>query len=97
MADHPIVSSVAVHLDLDPYLSLEALESYSGFDISTLKRFMRLRTNPLPYFQPTPNGKKVVRKSEWDTWILRHRKEGVTTNGRDVSGLVNRAMAAFQA
>jgi|SRR5215472_10084860 len=60
----------------DPYLSLAALESYSGLGRKTLRGFLD-RTPPaqaLPCFRL--DGKILVRRSDFDNFMLQFRAQG---------------------
>jgi excisionase family DNA binding protein len=79
-----VVGKVEVrHVALDPYLTVEALVAYSGMSRRTLQRHLTARHNPLPHFKP--GGKILVRRSEFDQWMERHRASATG----DVTGLVN--------
>ena len=69
LAERVIVSTV-----LDPFLSLKALAVYSGLGVRTLRSYLSDLTHPLPCYRV--GGKILVRRSEFDTWIARHRQVG---------------------
>jgi excisionase family DNA binding protein len=72
-----------VRLPLDPYLTLEALIGYSGLSRRTLQRHLSDARDPLPHFKP--GGRILVKRSEFDQWMERHRASATG----DVAGLVN--------
>ena len=57
----------------DKYLSLKELSEYSGLSVSWLKaRTKNTCSDPIPCFNPG-NGKILVKQSEFDKWMERHR------------------------
>jgi hypothetical protein len=56
---------------LDPYLSLKALADYSSLSVRMLRYCLDDPDHPLPCYQV--NRKLLVRRSEFDTWVTRHR------------------------
>jgi hypothetical protein len=78
MAERVIVSTA-----LDPFLSLRALASYGGLSVRTLRGYLDHPTRPLPHYRV--GGKILVRRSEFDAWIVAHRRVGLA----DVEGIVN--------
>ena len=69
-----LAERVIVSTTLDPFLSLKALAGYSGLGVRTLRGYLRDITHPLPCYRV--GGKILVRRSEFDTWIARHRQVG---------------------
>lgn len=67
-----IIESVGIKTDLDPYLSLQALASYSGLSVRTLRNYLRGPCH-IPHYKV--NGKILVRKSDFDKWLLAFRVE----------------------
>lgn len=55
---------------LDNYFDLKKLSDYSSYSISSLQKFIK---KGLPYYQPEPTGKILVRQSEFDKWINHFR------------------------
>lgn len=80
-------------LDLeDRYLDLDALSNYSGLSVRRLRGFLRDPLHPLPHFKPGgPDGKVLVRKSEFDQWIERHRQR----QAKDLDRVVEVVLAEF--
>jgi len=60
----------------DPYLTLKTLSGYSGLSVRTLRDYIHDPIQPLPSYQP--GGKILVRRSEFDGWMARHRRVGPT-------------------
>ena len=54
----------------DAYLSVRALAQYSGLSVRTLRTYLAA-ADPLPHFKL--RGKILVKRSEFDTWLLRFR------------------------
>ena len=69
-----LAERVIVSTTLDPFLSLKALAAYSGLGVRTLRAYLTDITHPLPCYRV--GGKILVRRSEFDTWIARHRQVG---------------------
>jgi hypothetical protein len=78
-ADRPrlvVVDELTVTSALDPYLSLRALATYSSSSVRWLRGRLVDPHQPLPCFR-LPGGKILVRRSEFDAWIARHRQMDV--------------------
>jgi hypothetical protein len=58
----------------DQYLDLRRLSLYSGIGIRTLRSHLVRCANPLPYYRV--GGKILVKRSEYDEWILAFRARG---------------------
>jgi len=58
--------------DLDPFLSLKALASYSGLGVRKLRTYLNDSLRPLPYYRV--GGKILVHRSEFDAWIATYRQ-----------------------
>ena len=69
-----LAERVIVSTQLDPFLSLKALATYSGFSRRKLSDYLDDLAHPLPCYRV--GGKIVVRRSEFDTWIARYRQIG---------------------
>lgn len=69
-----VAERVIVSTQLDPFLSLRALAAYSGLGVRTLRDHLSDLTHPLPCYRV--GGKILVRRSEFDGWIARHREVG---------------------
>lgn len=78
-----LAERVVVSTALDPFLSLRALASYAGLSVRTLREYLDHPSRPLPHYRV--GGKILVRRSEFDGWIIAHRRVGVA----DVAGIVN--------
>jgi excisionase family DNA binding protein len=77
-----LAERVVVSTTLDPFLSLRALATYAGLSVRTLRQYLDHPTRPLPHYRV--GGKILVRRSEFDAWIVAHRRVGVA----DVAGIV---------
>ena len=80
----------AISLDLDPYLSLRALAIYSGLSVRTLRKALADSVHPLPHYRPG-GGKVLVRRSEFDRWMSRFRREG-----QDLARMVSEAVGGLK-
>lgn len=69
LAERMVVSSA-----LDPFLSLRALAAYSSLSVRTLRGHVTDLAHPLPCYRL--GAKILVRRSEFDTWMLQHRHVG---------------------
>jgi hypothetical protein len=90
-----IVEAVALHQDLDPYLSLPALAGYSGLSV---RRLRSLLCDGLPHFRVGARGERgkrgakiLVRRSDFDGWMKRWRHQE-TAPPRDLDAIVEVAM-----
>jgi excisionase family DNA binding protein len=70
LAVHP-VASVAVRVELDPYLSLKGLAGYASLSRRTLQDLVNDSQDPLPSYRV--GGKILVRRSDFDRWMIRRR------------------------
>ena len=52
----------------DRYLSLRSLAAYAGVSVRTLRGLLVRRHGPLPHYRM--GGKILVRRSEFDAWII---------------------------
>lgn len=77
-----VLDRVALQVTLDPYLSLAALARYGGLSVRKLRAHLNDVTHPLPCYRV--GGRILVRRSEFDRWILAFRQRG----RRDVDRLV---------
>ena len=78
-----LAERVIVSTTLDPFLTLKALASYSGMSVRKLRDHLEAAIHPLPHYRV--GGKILVRRSEFDAWMARHRQ----AHGADVAGIVN--------
>jgi len=71
-----VVEHIMLTAPADPFLSLRALADYSGLSVRTLRKF--LERNPpsqaLPCYRL--EGKVVVRRSDFDTFMQQYRTQG---------------------
>ncbi len=68
-----VIDQLSVSAGLDPWLSLRALASYSGLSVRKLRYLLADPHGPLPSYRV--DGKVLVRRSEFDAWMARHRNE----------------------
>ncbi len=59
----------------DSYLSLRDLSTYSGISVRKLRAHLKDPTHPLPCFR-VGGGKLLVRRSDFDAWMVRFRTIG---------------------
>lgn len=69
-----LAERVVISTPLDPFLSLQALATYSGLSRRKLRDYLADPAHPLPCYRI--GGKIVVRRSEYDTWATRYRQVG---------------------
>lgn len=69
-----LAQRVIVSTTLDPFLSLKALQDYAGFSRRTLLDLMARDRNALPHYRLSDTGKIVVRRSEFDAWMIQYRR-----------------------
>ncbi len=70
-----LAERVLLSTQLDPFLSLKALASYSGLSRRTLQKYLELPPDQaLPCYRV--GGKILVRRSEFDAWIEPYRTRG---------------------
>jgi hypothetical protein len=66
---------IVLSTPLDPYLPLRALAQYAGLSVRTLRNYLDgAPDEALPCYRV--GGKILVRRSEFDAWITRHRAHG---------------------
>lgn len=78
-----LAERVVISSELDPFLSLEALASYSGLSRRKLRDYLTDPTHPLPCYRI--GGKILVRRSEYDAWAATYRQVGLPDVDRIVS------------
>jgi hypothetical protein len=79
------VPDLAIAMPLDPYLTLRALAAYSGCSTRWLRERLTCLTHPLPHYRV--NGKILVRRSEFDTWMAPFRQLGSPVREAAVAAL----------
>ena len=57
----------------DRYLDIKALSAYSSLSISTIRNYIADDDDPLPSF--CIKRKILIKKSEFDRWMERHRTD----------------------
>ncbi len=65
------VGSIAVRVDLDPYLGMAALAAYLGLSRRTIQNLVADPGDPLPTYRV--GAKLLSRRSEVDVWMGRRR------------------------
>ena len=83
-------AQVVLSTQLDPFLSLKALTSYSGLSVRKLREYLVDPVYPLPSYRV--GGKILVRRSEFDGWLQQFRK---ANDGREARELVDRIVNGF--
>jgi hypothetical protein len=81
-----VAERVVLSTELDPFLSLKALATYSGLGVRTLRAHLTDPRHPLPCYRI--GGKILVRRSEYDSWAARYRQVGHAEVDRIVSDVV---------
>jgi excisionase family DNA binding protein len=66
-----VLGTVAVTVDLDPYLGMAALAAYLGLSRRTLQDLVNDPTDPLPTFRV--GARLLARRSEVDAWMAPRR------------------------
>jgi hypothetical protein len=74
--------------DRDKYFDLKGLSAYSSLSVRTLRDYLSDAVDPIPAF--CVRRKILVRKSDFDRWVSRHR-----IDTKNVSRLVDEVVAAF--
>jgi hypothetical protein len=69
-----VLEGIELATTLDPYLSLRALAAYSGSSVRWLRDRLGDPHHPLPSYHP--EGKVLVRRSEFDAWMAQYRQVG---------------------
>ena len=84
----PVVERLVMSAQVDNYLGLEALASYSGLAERTLRAHIASPVHPLPHYRI--GGRVLIRRSDYDQWATAHRRVGVNLEER-VESLQGRA------
>jgi excisionase family DNA binding protein len=69
-----LAERVVISSQLDPFMALKALADYSGLSVRKLREYLEAPAHPLPCYRV--GGKILVRRSEFDAWMSRHRHVG---------------------
>ena len=72
----------------DQYFDLKGLEAYSALKVPTLRDY--IKSGDLPCFKL--KGKILVRRSEFDAWIEKHR----LNNKRDIGNMVDEIIISLK-
>jgi hypothetical protein len=86
-----LAERVVISIPLDPFLSLRALAAYSGLSVRTLRSHIADVAHPLLHYKV--GSKVVVRRSEFDAWMVQHRRRGT---GADVGDIVNEMISGVR-
>jgi hypothetical protein len=82
-----LAERVVVSTQLDPFLDLRALSSYSSLSVRKLRDLIEDPMHPIPNYRPC--GKILVRRSEFDTWMATYRHHGRVDVDRIVSEVLD--------
>ena len=69
-----VAERVVLSTELDPFLTLKALATYSSLGVRTLRAHLTDPRHPLPCYRI--GGKIVVRRSEFDAWVAQFKTVG---------------------
>ena len=78
-----LAERVVISSELDPFLSLQALATYSSLSVRKLRDYLTDPIHPLPCYRI--GGKILVRRSEYDAWAASYRQVGQANVDRVVS------------
>jgi hypothetical protein len=70
----PAAERIVLSTELDPWLPLRALATYSGLSVRTLRDYINTPLLALPSYRI--GGKVLVRRSEFDAWMNQYRQVG---------------------
>lgn len=70
-----VVEGLALSSPADPYLTLRALAAYSACSVRWLRDRLTDAHRALPHYR-LPGGKILVRRSDFDAWLVRYRRIG---------------------
>jgi hypothetical protein len=71
-----LVERVMLTAPADPFLSLRALADYSGLSVRTLRTFLERNPPAQALVCYRLAGKVVVRRSDFDAYMLQYRAQG---------------------
>jgi len=66
-----VIEAVTIHQDIDPWLSLRGLAEYCSLSRRTLQDLVNDTSDPIPSYRV--GGRILVKRSEFDRWMLRRR------------------------
>jgi len=81
-----LAERVVISSELDPFLSLQALATYSSLSRRKLRDYLTDPIHPLPCYRI--GGKILVRRSEYDVWAARFRQVGNPDVDRIISNVL---------
>jgi Helix-turn-helix domain len=82
----PAAERIVLSTELDPWLPLRALAGYSGLSVRTLRDYINAPMRALPCYRI--GGKVLVRRGEFDAWMLQHRQVGPGGLDRAVDSVI---------
>ena len=81
------IAEITISLQ-DGYFDLKGLAAYSTLGVSTLRDY--IRSGKLPAYKV--KGKVLVKKSEFEKWMDKHRMD----KKRDINGIVNEIVGSLK-
>ncbi len=81
-----LAERVVISTPLDPFLSLQALATYSGLSRRKLRDYLAHPARALPCYRI--GGKILVRRSEYDAWAMSYRQVGQPAVDRIVTDVL---------
>jgi hypothetical protein len=82
----PAAERIVLSTELDPWMPLRALAGYSGLSVRTLRDYINAPLRALPCYRI--GVKVLVRRSEFDAWMLQHRQVGPAGLDRVVDSVI---------
>src|SRR5437763_431153 len=76
LAGNDVAKYLRTVVSTEAYLSLKGLAVYSGLSVRRLRECLHDHDRPLPCYRI--GGKILVRKSDFDAWAMRFRKDEVS-------------------
>ena len=74
----------------DNYLDIKSLSKYSSLSVSTLRNYLAKQPDPIPSY--CVKRKILVKKSDFDAWMARHR-----THTNTIASIADEVLDAFNA
>lgn len=81
----------ACQCDSSGYLDIKGLAVYSSFSPRTLRRILSQPGGPVSY-RVGSSGKLLVKKKDWDEWMLQYRQQPA-----DLDGMVDDVLRELEA
>jgi hypothetical protein len=82
-----------VALEENGYFNLKTLAEYSGLSVRQLRVCLSHPLHPLPHYR-MPN-KTLVRKSDFDAWLLRFKQDGSRPGRPSLGDIVDDVVAGL--